>query len=232
MFHHQTLTKSISMVAISHRDIDVASSFSSNSGSLEYSISEEEPGPLRSDTEGKGGPKISRTFSYLRNKMSKKGKEKEKERKGEKARESKEREKKSANGHLFILVSSPPSTAGCQHCSKALPCKESFLCSNCGANVHKSCRESLAVCTKSKTKQVTPVPEAVPGSAVNMRSKSTSSASSVSSTSSSSSRERWTSITSPDDQFPVLFPRRHPSIFNTHSNLGQEHLHQQHSRVR
>lgn len=38
------------------------------------SISEEEPGPLRSDTEGKGGPKISRTFSYLRSKMSKKGK--------------------------------------------------------------------------------------------------------------------------------------------------------------
>lgn len=38
------------------------------------SISEEEPGPLRSDTEGRGGPKISRTFSYLRSKMSKKGK--------------------------------------------------------------------------------------------------------------------------------------------------------------
>ncbi|XP_039665953.1 A-kinase anchor protein 13 isoform X4 [Perca fluviatilis] len=221
MFHHQTLTKSISMVAISHRDIDAVSSFSSNSGTLEYSISEEEPGPLRSDTEGKGGPKISRTFSYLRSKMSKKGKEKEKERKGEKARESKEREKKSANGHLFILVSSSPSTAGCQHCSKALPSKESFLCSNCGASVHKSCRESLSVCTKSKTKQQTPVPEAVPGSAVNMRSKSTSSASSVSSASSSSSRERWTTAASPDDQFPVLFPRRHPSIFNTHSNLAK-----------
>lgn len=39
------------------------------------SISEEEPGPLRSETEGKvQGPKISRTFSYLRSKMSKKGK--------------------------------------------------------------------------------------------------------------------------------------------------------------
>ena len=36
------------------------------------SISEEEPGPLRSDTEGKTGTKVSRTFSYLKNKMYKK----------------------------------------------------------------------------------------------------------------------------------------------------------------
>ncbi|XP_044213273.1 A-kinase anchor protein 13 isoform X1 [Thunnus albacares] len=259
MFHHQTLTKSISMVAISHQDVDVtgfprskrrisfslsispllpknrhffsigseeeegggrASSFSSNSGSLEYSISEEEPGPLRSETEGKGGAKISRTFSYLRSKMSKKGKEKEKERRGEKERESKEREKKTANGHLFIPVSPSPSTA-CQHCIKSLHNKDAFLCNNCGVNVHKSCRESLAVCTKSKTKQQSLVPEAVPGSAVNMRSKSTSSASSFSSTSSSSSRERWSTVTTPDDQLPVVFSRRHPSIFNSHSNLAK-----------
>lgn len=38
------------------------------------SISEEHPGPLRADTEAKGAPRISRTFSYLRSKMSKKGK--------------------------------------------------------------------------------------------------------------------------------------------------------------
>lgn len=37
-----------------------------------FSISEDEPGPLQSETEGKGGPKIGRRFSYLRNKMSKK----------------------------------------------------------------------------------------------------------------------------------------------------------------
>ncbi|XP_037622082.1 A-kinase anchor protein 13-like isoform X4 [Sebastes umbrosus] len=220
MFHHQTLTKSISMVTINHRDIDGMSSFPSNSGSLEYSISEEEPGPLRSDTEGKGGPKISRTFSYLRSKMTKKGKEKEKERKGERERESKEREKKSANGHLFIPVSPSPSTA-CQHCSKLLHNKETFLCNNCGAHVHKCCRESLSVCTKNKTKQQSLVPEAVPGSATNMRSKSTSSASSVSSTSSSSSRERWSTTTSPDEPLPLMFPRRHPSIFNPHSNLAK-----------
>ncbi|XP_034391925.1 A-kinase anchor protein 13 isoform X3 [Cyclopterus lumpus] len=218
MFHHQTLTKSISMVTISQRDIDGGSTFSSNSGPLEYSISEEEPGPLRSDTEAKGGPKISRTFSYIRSKMTKKSKEKE--RKGERERESKEREKKSANGHLFIPISPSPSTA-CQHCIKLLHHKETFLCNNCGAHVHKCCRENLSVCTKSKTKQQSLVPEAVPGSAVNIRSKSTSSASSISSTSSSSSRERWSTATTPDDQPPVIFPWRPPSLFNPHSNLAK-----------
>ncbi|KAK2841770.1 hypothetical protein Q5P01_011970 [Channa striata] len=217
MFQHQNLTKSISMVTISHRDLDGVSSFSSNASSLEYSISEEEPGPLRSEIEGKGGPKISRTFSYLRSKMTKKGKDKE--RRGERDREGKDREKKNANGHLFVQVSSCASAA-CQHCTKLLHNKETFLCNNCGVHVHKSCRESASVCTKSKAKQSL-VPEAVPGSAVNMRSKSTSSASSGSSTSPSSSRERWSAVTSPDDQFPVLFPWKPPSILNSHSNLAK-----------
>ncbi|XP_056242437.1 A-kinase anchor protein 13-like isoform X5 [Seriola aureovittata] len=226
MFHHQTLTKSISMVAISHRDVDGGSSFSSNSGSLEYSISEEEPGPLRSDTEGKGGAKISRTFSYLRSKMSKKGKQlifQEKDRRGEKERESKEREKKSANNHVFIPVSPSPSTS-CQHCTRPLNNKDTLFCNNCGVHIHKSCRESVSVCTKSKAKQQQQqqlVPEAASGSAVNMRSKSTSSTSSVSSASSSSSRECWSTVTIPDDQLSVMFPRRHPSIFNPHSNLAK-----------
>ncbi|XP_008302665.1 A-kinase anchor protein 13 [Stegastes partitus] len=218
IIHHQTVTKSFSTLTISHRDIDGVSSLSGNSESLGYSISEE-PGPLRSDIEERG-PKISRTFSYLRSKMSKKGKEKEKERRGETKRESKEREKKSASGHLFIPISLPASTA-CQHCTKLLHNKETSLCNNCGVHVHKSCTESLSVCAKSKTKQQSLVPAAVPGSAVNMRSKSTSSASSLSSTSSSSSRERWSTTTTPDDQLPAMFPRRHPSIFNAHSNLSK-----------
>lgn len=37
-----------------------------------FSITEEEPGPLRGDFEGKSGTKMSRTFSYLKNKMYKK----------------------------------------------------------------------------------------------------------------------------------------------------------------
>ncbi|KAG7242616.1 hypothetical protein INR49_020329, partial [Caranx melampygus] len=87
------LTKSVSMLAISQRDIDGMRSFSSTSGSLAYSISEEEPGPLRSDTEGKGATKVSRTFSYLKNKMYKKTREKERE-KREKDKEGKEKDKK------------------------------------------------------------------------------------------------------------------------------------------
>ncbi|XP_074533166.1 uncharacterized protein LOC141796122 isoform X2 [Halichoeres trimaculatus] len=221
MFHHQSLTKSISMLAISHRDPGGGASISSTSGSLEYSISEEEPGPLRSDTEGKGGPKISRTFSYLRNKMTKKGKEKEKEKRGEKERDGKEKERRSVNGHLFVSIS-PSLSSVCQLCSKPLrDTKDTFICNNCGVYVHKCCRERLPVCSKSKVKMQTLVPEAAPGSAVSMRSKSTSSASSVSSASSSSSRERWSTATTPEDQLPVLFPRRHPSIFNTHSNLSK-----------
>ncbi|XP_053740847.1 A-kinase anchor protein 13 isoform X3 [Synchiropus splendidus] len=211
-FHAQPLTKSVSMVAISHRDADGGSSFSS--GSLEYSISEEDPGPLRSDAEVKGGPRISRTFSYLRNKMTKKGKEKERRRDGE--RESKE-EKKKTNGHQFLPVSPAPQ-ASCQHCNKPLHHKETFACNSCGVLVHKGCRENLTVCCVSKTKTVT---DAAAGSAANMRSKSTSSASSISSTSSSSSRDRWSTIASPEDQILPVFPRKPPGIFNTHTNLSK-----------
>ncbi|XP_055365360.1 A-kinase anchor protein 13-like isoform X4 [Betta splendens] len=187
------------------------SSFSSNASTLEYSISEEEPGPLRSETEGKvQGPKISRTFSYLRSKMSKKVKEKEK--RGDRERD---REKKS-NGHVFIQLSPSPSSA-CQHCTKLLH-KEPFLCSGCGVQVHKSCRDNLPVCIKSKAKQQLMVPDAGPGTTVNIRSKTALSASSISSTSSSSLGERWSTLTSPDEQFSA-FPWR-PSN-NLHSNLSK-----------
>ncbi|KAK1887589.1 A-kinase anchor protein 13, partial [Dissostichus eleginoides] len=235
MFPPPTLTKSISMVTISQRELDVrgfppskrpisfslsispllhknrrlfsigsassdeeeeggsGSSFCPNSCSLEYS-----------DIEGKGGPKISRTFSYLRSKMSKKGKV---------------RTWSHCGGGAHVHIPCGPSS--CLHCSKPLHSKDTFLCNNCGAHVHKCCRESLSVCTKSKTKQPSPVPEAAPGSAVSLRTKSTSSASSISSASSSSSRERWSTATTPDDQLPTLFPRRHNSIFNPHSNLSK-----------
>ncbi|KAJ3596881.1 hypothetical protein NHX12_003281, partial [Muraenolepis orangiensis] len=113
----EPLTKSISMVAISQRETDGPGSFSTNSGSLEYSICEEEPGPLRSNSErggvivgGVGGTKVSRTFSYLRSKMSKKNKGSDKEKRGEKERESKEREKRPTSGHAFSPTS-PPSGA-------------------------------------------------------------------------------------------------------------------------
>uniref|UniRef100_G3N688 Uncharacterized protein n=1 Tax=Gasterosteus aculeatus aculeatus TaxID=481459 RepID=G3N688_GASAC len=80
------------------------------------------------------------TFSYIRNKMTKKSKV------GfilcERERESKEREKKSASGHVFIPAGASP--------SEVFVTMVSFA--DCGAHVHKCCRESLPTCTKSKAK--------------------------------------------------------------------------------
>ncbi|CAL8357843.1 unnamed protein product [Lota lota] len=219
--HHQPLTKSISMVAISQRETDGVGSFSTTSGSLEYSISEEEPGPLRSNSErgvvggGVGGTKVSRTFSYLRSKMSKKNKGSDKEKKGEKERESKEREKKQMNGHAFSPALPPPSSA-CPQCARLLLAKDSFLCTNCGVHVHKNCRESLSICAKGKMKSedglcvfflVSPYPAA-------------SSASSLSTPSSFSlpRGERWSTLASSEDQGPQSFLRKNS---NMHSNLSK-----------
>ncbi|XP_065415344.1 A-kinase anchor protein 13 isoform X4 [Chrysemys picta bellii] len=136
-------------------------SFNSTSSSLSQSVSEESgnflpPSPSRKDLEGKGGTKVSRTFSYLRNKMSSskksKEKEKDKEKTKEKDKDSKEREKdkKMLNGHLF---SATPTVGpvNCYHCMKPFN-KDSHLCANCNAIVHKGCKESLASCAKVKMK--------------------------------------------------------------------------------
>lgn len=54
--------------------------------------------------------------------------EKEKDRRGEKERETKERDKKTSNGHLFTPVC-PSAATCCQHCNKLLQNKESLHCS-------------------------------------------------------------------------------------------------------
>nr|XP_014342695.1 PREDICTED: uncharacterized protein LOC102348397 [Latimeria chalumnae] len=144
------LSKSVSMVTI-------------NQPGLEYpSISEEScnqlpPSPSRKDSEGKSGTKVSRTFSYLRNKIStsKKNKEKGKDKDSikEKDRECKEKEKdkKTLNGHVFSAapVIGP---LQCHCCNKPFNSKESYLCAHCNACVHKGCRESLMPCAKFKMK--------------------------------------------------------------------------------
>ncbi|XP_031657893.1 A-kinase anchor protein 13 isoform X9 [Oncorhynchus kisutch] len=208
---HQALTKSVSMLAISHRDLDGMGSYSSTSGSLEYSISEEDPGPLRSYTEGRQGTKVSRTFSYLKSKMStKKNKEKDKDKSQGKEKDSKE--KKTLNGHLFSSVNPAPSTT-CHQCNKPINTKEAFLCTNCNAQVHKGCRDSLPVCVqvKMKQKQQTVV-DSASVSGVMLR------------TTSAASRERpWSAILPPDDQAMVMVapvvPRRNTSILS--SNLSK-----------
>ncbi|XP_076011609.1 A-kinase anchor protein 13 isoform X2 [Genypterus blacodes] len=206
------LTKSVSMLAISQRDIDGMRSFSSASGSLAYSISEEEPGPLRSDTEGKNVTKVSRTFSYLKNKMYKK-REKEREKK-EKDKESKEKDKRTVNGHLFTAVSSGQAAqcSQCFQCNKAFSTKEAFYCTNCNASVHKGCRDSLPVCAKVKMKlpkQQFAIPDLSSMPAVTMRNKS------------GVTRERpWSAILTPDEHSSLGVPpsRRHTNIMTFHGN--------------
>ncbi|XP_076598220.1 A-kinase anchor protein 13 isoform X3 [Chaetodon auriga] len=204
------LTKSVSMLAISQRDIDGMRSFSSTSGSLAYSISEEEPGPLRSDTEGKSVTKVSRTFSYLKNKMYKKTREKDREKK-EKEKDSKEKDKKAVNGHVFTPVSSSQATQ-CSQCNKAFNSKDAYHCTHCNASVHKGCRDGLPVCAKVKMKlpkQQFAVPDSSSFPTVTMRNKS------------GGTRERpWSAILSPEDHSSLMIPssRRHTSIMPFHGN--------------
>ncbi|XP_057701735.1 A-kinase anchor protein 13 isoform X2 [Corythoichthys intestinalis] len=249
------LTKSVSMLAISHRDIDVVGrlrrrrrisfsfslspiltkskshslygdsstsddddnfsmrSFSSTSGSLAYSISEEEPGSQRSDAEaGKGGTKVSRTFSYLKNKMYKKNREKERDKK---EKEAKEKEKKAINGHHFAATGSGqvPTSTLCSQCNKALGGKEIFQCTYCNSCVHKGCRDGLAVCAKVKMKlprqQFSTVPDSSSFPGVTMRNKTCG------------TRERpWSAILSPEDHVSQTMQpsRRHTSLMPFHGN--------------
>ncbi|NXN75901.1 AKP13 protein, partial [Himantopus himantopus] len=117
-----------------------------------FSISEE----TSSVPPGKSVTKVSRTFSYLRNKMSSSKKSKEKEKDKEKAKEKdkdskeKEKDKKLLNGHLFTATS-VVAQATCYHCMKPFN-KDSYYCANCNAIVHKGCKESFASCAKVKMK--------------------------------------------------------------------------------
>ncbi|XP_037657162.1 rho guanine nucleotide exchange factor 28 isoform X2 [Choloepus didactylus] len=84
--------------------------------------------------------KVSRTFSFLMNRMtSPRNKSKTK------SKDAKDKEKLSR--HQFI----PGTFSGilqCLVCDKTLLGKESFQCSNCNANVHKGCKDAAPPCTK------------------------------------------------------------------------------------
>ncbi|XP_073933402.1 rho guanine nucleotide exchange factor 28 isoform X3 [Castor canadensis] len=84
--------------------------------------------------------KVSRTFSFLMNRMtSPRNKSKMKN------KDAKDKEK--LNRHQFV----PGTFSGvlqCSACDKTLLGKESLQCSNCNANAHKSCKDALPPCTK------------------------------------------------------------------------------------
>nr|XP_014698020.2 A-kinase anchor protein 13 isoform X11 [Equus asinus] len=157
------LTKSVSLMTISHPGLDNSRPFHSTSANLTESITEENygflpPSPSKKDFERTRGTKVSRTFSYIKNKMSssKKSKEKEKEKdkikEKEKDSKEKEKDKKALNGHAFssIPVVGPIS---CSQCLKPFTNKDAYTCATCGVFVHKGCRESLASCAKVRMKQ-------------------------------------------------------------------------------
>ncbi|XP_044923288.1 A-kinase anchor protein 13 isoform X11 [Mustela putorius furo] len=157
------LTKSISLMTISHPGLDHSRPFHGTSANLTESITEETysflpQSPSKKDFEGKSGTKVSRTFSYIKNKMSSSKKSREKEKEKEKIKEKekdlkeKEKDKKTVNGHTFssIPVVGPIS---CSQCVKPFTSKDAYTCAGCGAFVHKGCRESLASCAKVKMKQ-------------------------------------------------------------------------------
>uniref|UniRef100_A0A8C7A8U2 A-kinase anchoring protein 13 n=1 Tax=Neovison vison TaxID=452646 RepID=A0A8C7A8U2_NEOVI len=157
------LTKSISLMTISHPGLDHSRPFHGTSANLTESITEETysflpQSPSKKDFEGKSGTKVSRTFSYIKNKMSSSKKSREKEKEKEKIKEKekdlkeKEKDKKTVNGHTFssIPVVGPVS---CSQCVKPFTSKDAYTCAGCGAFVHKGCRESLASCAKVKMKQ-------------------------------------------------------------------------------
>ncbi|XP_020854042.1 rho guanine nucleotide exchange factor 28 isoform X3 [Phascolarctos cinereus] len=84
--------------------------------------------------------KVSRTFSFLMNRMtSPRNKSKTKN------KDAKDKEK--LNRHQFV----PGMFSGvlpCFVCDKPIQGKESFQCATCNASVHKSCRECTPPCTK------------------------------------------------------------------------------------
>ncbi|XP_069723064.1 A-kinase anchor protein 13 isoform X2 [Phaenicophaeus curvirostris] len=169
------LTKSITLMSISKPVLDSTQVFGSPTGPSVQSISEENS----SVPAGKGATKVSRTFSYLRNKMSSSKKSKEKEKDKEKTKEKdkdskeKEKDKKLLNGHLFTATS-VVAQATCYHCMKPFN-KDSYYCANCNAIVHKGCKESFASCAKVKMKPQRGMPQAHDTSSlptVTMRNKS------------------------------------------------------------
>ncbi|NXA07471.1 AKP13 protein, partial [Sapayoa aenigma] len=145
------LTKSMSLMSISKPVLD-RKKIKATFFFFDFSISEESS----SVPAGKGATKVSRTFSYLRNKMSSSKKSKEKEKDKEKTKEKdkdskeKEKDKKLLNGHLFTATS-VVAQATCYHCMKPFN-KDSYYCANCNAIVHKGCKESFASCAKVKMK--------------------------------------------------------------------------------
>ncbi|KAM6475246.1 rho guanine nucleotide exchange factor 28 isoform 3-T3 [Liasis olivaceus] len=84
--------------------------------------------------------KVSRTFSFLMNRMAS-------TRNKSKAKSKDAKEKEKVNRHQFVS-GSYAGVMPCFTCEKPLLGKESLQCSYCSAIVHKSCKDCAPACTK------------------------------------------------------------------------------------
>ncbi|XP_073509391.1 A-kinase anchor protein 13 isoform X2 [Phyllobates terribilis] len=158
------LSKSMSLTAIGNPLVEGSRPLNLGSNSLAHSthssISEEgsnqlPPSPSQKDPEGKNVTKVSRTFSYIRNKMSsgKKTKEKEKTKDKEKEPSDKGKEKHKSNGHIFVTAAMMD-TLTCKSCDKPFTKKPGYVCQECGLTVHRGCRDIVDSCAKIKEEKV------------------------------------------------------------------------------
>ncbi|KAG7278292.1 hypothetical protein CRUP_036369, partial [Coryphaenoides rupestris] len=139
--------------------------------------------------------KVSRTFSFLKSKMSS-----TRSKTKVKGKEVKEKEKPGAsNGHQFVAPSSGgaalPGPAACVACDRPVPGKDLLQCSICSLSVHKSCRDAVSACGKkpqdkkavSMKSKASTLPQNSAKDTSSLFSSSPSSSSSSSSTSTSTS---------------------------------------------
>ncbi|XP_053134399.1 rho guanine nucleotide exchange factor 2 isoform X2 [Hemicordylus capensis] len=148
-----SLSKSISMSGIdSYPDadeislysdtVDLANGFSTGSCGRLDGITDE-----AKDPDDPQRSTLGRTLSFLK-KMTGKSKNKEKER----MKESKDRDARYTNGHLFTSITVSGMTM-CFACSKSITAKEALICPTCNVTIHNRCKDTLPNCTKVKQKQ-------------------------------------------------------------------------------
>uniref|UniRef100_A0A6J0UJ10 Rho guanine nucleotide exchange factor 2 n=1 Tax=Pogona vitticeps TaxID=103695 RepID=A0A6J0UJ10_9SAUR len=75
-------------------------------------------------------------------------KNKEKER----MKESKDKDARYTNGHLFTSITVSGMTM-CFACNKSITAKEALICPTCNVTIHNRCKDTLPNCTKVKQKQ-------------------------------------------------------------------------------
>ncbi|XP_044305277.1 rho guanine nucleotide exchange factor 2 isoform X2 [Varanus komodoensis] len=75
-------------------------------------------------------------------------KNKEKER----MKESKDKDARYTNGHLFTSITVSGMTM-CYACNKSITAKEALICPTCNVTIHNRCKDTLPNCTKVKQKQ-------------------------------------------------------------------------------